>query len=121
MNLNLKFSALSIEEIEKTKGLPIENCVADTTVSTLALFLQKGLLDNNNRIGVSKTVALGTIDEYVKDKDKDELLFDIVDALVDQGFLSRGLDVAQLRTMKAERLKSANETLREASTNIGNL
>lgn len=114
MKLNLKYNATKIDEIEQTKKLPIENCIADTTVSNLALFIQKGLIDDNGNHGVSKAVAISTIDDYLKDNDKDELLMDIMEALIDGGFLSRDLDVAKVRELKAKRQAQVNEEINNA-------
>lgn len=41
MKLNLKYNATKVDEIEQSKKLPIENCIADTTIGNLALFIQK--------------------------------------------------------------------------------
>ncbi len=103
MKLNLKYNATKIDEIEKEKKQPIENCISDTSVSTMALFIQKGLVDENGRIGVSRAVALDTIDKYLEESDKDNLIFDIMEALVEAGFLTKGLDIANLRKLKEER------------------
>lgn len=107
MELNLKYTAIKVDEIEQSKKLPIENCIADNTVSNLALLLSKGM---NGGTGVSKSVALDTIDQYLKEKDKDDLLLDITEALVNDGFLSRTLDVTQIRELK---MRKQTEVLEE--------
>ena len=43
MKLNLKYNASNVDEIEQAKKLPIENCIADTTVTNLALFITSKL------------------------------------------------------------------------------
>lgn len=112
--LRLKYSASSIDDIEQTRKLPIENCIADTSISMLCLFLQKGLIDDNGVHGVSKSVAMSTIDKYLEESDKDNLVFDIMEALVDGGFLSRQLDIANLRQVNDKRMSKAKETLTNA-------
>lgn len=107
MKLNLKYNATKVDEIEQAKKQPIENCIGDTSIGNLCLFIQKGLIDDNDRHGVSKTVAMDTIDAYLEENDKDELVFDIMEALVKGGFLSRELDVAKLREMKTRRTAQA--------------
>lgn len=109
--LNLKYTATKVDEIEQTKKLPIENCIADTSIGNLALFIQKGLIDDNGQHGVSKNVAFNIIDKYLEEKDKDELVFDIMEALINGGFLSRDLDLAKVRELKAKRQAQVKEEL----------
>ena len=114
MKLNLKYNASNVDEIEQAKKLPIENCIADTTVTNLALFIQKGLVNDNGVHGVSKAVALDTIDNYLVENDKDELVMDIMEALIKGGFLSRDLDLAKVRELKSKRASQVNEELNNA-------
>lgn len=109
--LVLKYNASRVDEIEKAKGLPIENCIADNTINNLALMIMKGLVNEDGTVGVQRPKAIEIIDEYLVEKDKDELLFDITEALVDGGFLSRELDIAKLREKKAKYLTQANEQI----------
>ena len=111
MKLNLKYNATKVDEIEQAKKLPIENCIADTTVGNLALFIQKGLIDDNNTHGVSRAVAISTIDKYLEEYDKDELVMDIMEALINGGFLSRDLDVKKIRELKTKRQAQVNEQI----------
>lgn len=113
MKLNLKYNALKVDEIEQIKKLPIENCVADTSISSLLLFIQKGLIDDNEQWGVSKTVAMDVLDKYLVEHDKDELLFDIMEALINGGFLSRELNIEELKNLKEKRLAQAKTQLAE--------
>ena len=105
MKLNLKYNATKVDEIEQTKKLSIENCINDTTVGNLALFIQKGLIDDNGNHGVSRNVAIATIDAYLEENDKEELVMDIMEAL------SRELDVKKLRELKAKRQAQVNEEI----------
>lgn len=111
MKLNLKYTATKVDEIEQAKKLPIENCISDTTIGNLALFIQKGLIDDNGMHGVSKNVAIDTIDKYLAENDKDELVMDIMEALINGGFLSRDLDLNKVRELKAKRQAQVNEEL----------
>jgi hypothetical protein len=111
MKLNLKYNATRVDEIEQTKKLPIENCIADTTISNLTLFIQKGLVNDSDGVGVGKAKALQVIDEYLAESDKDELVMDIMEALIDGGFLSRDLDLAKVRELKAKRQAQLNEEI----------
>ena len=111
MKLNLKYTATKVDEIEQVKKLPIENCIADSTIANLVLFIQKGLVDDNGGHGVTKNVAMDIIDKYLAENDKDELLMDIMEALINGGFLSRDLDLAKVRELKAKRQAQVNEEL----------
>ena len=111
MKLNLKYNATTVDEIEQTKKLPIENCIADTTIGNLVLFVQKGLVNDSNGVGVGKAKALSVIDEYLAENDKDELVMDIMEALMNGGFLSRDLDLAKVREIKSKRQAQLNEEL----------
>lgn len=111
MKMNLKYTATRVDEIEQSKKLPIENCIADTTVGNLALFIQKGLVNDSGNVGVSRAQALTAIDEYLAENDKDELVMDIMEALMDGGFLSRDVDLAKIREMKAKRQALLNEEI----------
>ena len=111
MKLNLKYNATKVDEIEQSKKMSIENCINDTTVGNLALFIQKGLIDDNGHHGVSRAVAIDTIDSYLQENDKEELVMDIMEALIDGGFLSRELDVKKLRELKAKRQAQVNEEI----------
>ena len=111
MKLVFKFTATIVDEIEKTKGLPIENCVADNTINNLALIISKALVNDNGTAGTSRAVALSKIDEYLVENDKDNLLIDIMEALVEAGFLSRTLDVQNMRTVVTKKATQMNEQL----------
>lgn len=111
MKLNLKYSATRVDEIEQSKKLPIENCIADTTVGNLALFIQKGLVNDSGTVGVSRAQALTAIDNYLAENDKDELVMDIMEALINGGFLSRDVDLAKVRELKAKRQAQLSEEL----------
>lgn len=111
MKLNLKYTATKVDEIEQAKKQPIEQCIGDTTIGNLALFIQKGLIDDNGIHGVSKNVAISVIDTYLTENDKEELVMDIMEALINGGFLSRELDVKKLRELKAKRQAQVNEEI----------
>ena len=107
MNINLKFNASKVDEIEQARKLPIENCIADTSVASLVMFIQKGLIDENGGHGVTRATAVETIDNYLAERDKDDLVMDIMEALVNAGFLSREVNIDQLRKTKSKAIKDA--------------
>lgn len=111
--LNLKYNATKVDEIEQARKLPIENCITDTSISMLCLFIQKGLVDDNGNHGVSKAVAMDVIDKYFEEKDKDDLVLDIMEALVSGGFLSRQVNVEKMRQVINNKMSQANEIIDE--------
>ena len=111
MKLNLKFTASKVDEIEQSNKQPIENCISNTSIGSITLFIQKGLVNDSGSIGVSKAQALTVIDEYLAENDKDELVMDIMEALINGGFLSRDLDIEKLREYKAKRQAQVTEEI----------
>jgi hypothetical protein len=111
MEFNLSYNAKTIDEIEQARKQPIEQCIADTSVGMLALFIQKGHTDDNGVHGVSRTVALDMIDKYLAEKDKDDLILDIMEALMNAGFLSREVDVEAVRSLKNQRLSQIKKEI----------
>ena len=111
MKLNLKYTATKVDEIEQSNKQPIENCISNTSINSLTLFIQKGLVNDSGNIGVSRAQALSTIDEYLVENDKDELVMDIMEALINGGFLSRDLDIEKLREYKAKRQAQVTEEI----------
>lgn len=114
MKLNLKYTAAKVDEIEQANKKPIEECISNTSIGSLNLFIQKGLIDDNGVHGVSKNAAMSTIDSYLEEKDKDELVMDIMEALISGGFLSRDLDMEKLRAYKAKRQAQVTEEIANA-------
>ena len=111
MKLNLKYTAAKVDEIEQAKNMPIENCITDTSISSLTLFIQKGLIDDNGQHGVSKAVAMSTLENYFEKYDKDELVFDIMEALINGGFLSRKVDLESLRKASEKKIQLMTEKI----------
>ena len=114
MNLQFRFTATKVDEIEKAKGMPINNCVQDKSINCLTLFLEKGLV-NGDRLGCTKNEALSKIDEYLEDPehDTDELLMDIMEALVEGGFLSRQLDMKEIRVTAKDMMDKMQDQMKK--------
>ena len=98
MKLNFEFNARNVDEIEKIKGMPIANCIGDITVGNLVMFVEKGL--NEKDMNIDK--AFDKIDEYLKENDLNELMFDVMEALIEAGFLSRRVNVKEMRKQQDE-------------------
>lgn len=107
----LKFNAQKVDEIEKIKKKPIEECVGDTSISNIALFVEKGA-ETENTV-VTRNMAMDMIDEYLKEDDKDGLILYIMEALVDAGFLSRELDIKAIRESKNKEMKQIMKELKK--------
>lgn len=100
--LNLKFNASIVDAIEKAAGVPIENCVGDTSVSGIARILQHAIIDDNTKTaGISRSVAIAKLDTYLEGgSDRFDLLIDITEQLVADGFLPRSVDTEKMRERK---------------------
>ena len=109
--LNLKYNARNIDEIEQAKKMSLEQCISNTNIDMLAIFIQKGMIDDNGIHGVSRNVALDTIDKYLEENDKDDLILDIMEALSKTGFLSKNVDVERVRSLKKNRVEQINKEL----------
>lgn len=114
MKLNLKYNAANVDEIEQAQKQSIEACITNTSIGSICLFIQKGLVNESGHVGVSKTVALDTIDKYLEENDKNELILDIMEALVNAGFLAKDLDVEQMREVTKKRQKQLNNRISES-------
>ena len=112
MALTLKYTASKIDELEREKKKPIVACLDDTTISNLASFIEKGKVNEDGRIGCSRAVAFAEIDDYMAaGGDTDGLLLDIIEALVDAGFLSRNLNVQLIKQTAKQKIDQAIKTL----------
>lgn len=101
--LNIKFNATIVDAIEKAAGAPIENCVGDTSVSGMVRILQHSVIDDNtSTAGISRSVAMAKLDTYLEGgSDRFDLLIDITEQLVSDGFLPRSIDTEKMRERKA--------------------
>ena len=110
MELNLKFTASIVKDIEDAKRQPIANCIGDQTINGLAFFIQKAQVNENGKQGVSNNVAISIIDEYLAGgKDSNDLLFEIIERLIGAGFLSKELDTAQMKSKVTDEIKKVFE------------
>lgn len=103
--MQFKFKASTVDAIEKATGESIGNAITIVTIGNIAQFIEKALVNDDGRVGVSRSVALNKIDDYLEDEtnDLDGLVLDITEALVRDGFLSRDLSVEKMRELKKKR------------------
>ena len=109
--LRLKFNATRIDNIEKAKGVPLSNCVADTTINNIAFFITQAIVNDDGTVGCKRDEAIKIIDAYIEEKDTTEMILDITEALVEQGFLDRGINIQAMRDSKQKHIEKANETM----------
>ena len=108
--MNLKYNALKIDEIEKANKKPLEQCIADYSIGNIALLVQKGMETANEK--VTREQAFETIDEYLKDHDKEDLILDIIEAMINAGFLAREINIQEVRANKSQLIKEAMGTMK---------
>ena len=89
--MELKYTPKGISEIEEITGKPIQDVLADFSMKTIGLFVQKGL-------GVEEDLAYEEIGKYLADgKDTFVLYTDIMEKLQDAGFLPRQLNLKKIK------------------------
>jgi len=110
--INLKFKASNVDKIESAKGAPIENVLSDTTINNIAFIVSNAFINEDGKIGIPKAQAMDKIDQHLEHYDKEDLMLDITEALVNAGFLSRELDTQAIRDQKAKAIKEANEQIK---------
>lgn len=105
---NLKFTARNIAEIEDARKQSINEIILDFSLTTLVLFLKKGL-DLSKAEEVYQVIDgyLQEEDEEGVGKDMSTLYWDIQEALRDQGFLSRALDLEPQRIARKTTIMQA--------------
>lgn len=111
MKIPLKFNAKVVDQIEKNRKQAIENFLGDTTVANLTYLIEKAYHDTDtDKIGISNDRAGEVLDEYLgSGSDKEDLLLDFMEALQETGFLSRKIDVTDMRKAlqnKGEEMKA---------------
>ena len=117
--MNLKFTASIVDQIEQSKKLPIANIIADNSMGNLAFIVSKSIVNDSGNVGITRDKAFEKIDEYIGDgHDSDDLVLDITEALVRDGFLSRTLDVSKMRELKVIRSQEMSQQLDQAIQNL---
>ncbi len=111
--MNLKFTASRIDELEKATKKNLQQLILDGSINSVTAFIEKGVVNENGTVGCSRSVALSKIDDYLEDEknDLDTLRFDIMEALVDAGFLSRKINVREFQKAAQEKVDQAITTI----------
>jgi hypothetical protein len=78
--MNLSYTPLDIKEIEKSKGVSIDEVITNPTIENIEFLLMKGMKKDKGEI-------TEIIDDLFKEHKKTGILLAIMEALVDGGFL----------------------------------
>lgn len=114
-NIVFKFNATIVDTIEKHKKMPIGNVMGDNSIGNIAYIIEKAGVREDGGVGMSNSLAFKQIDAYLEaGNDTDDLNLDITEALIRDGFLSRALNVNEMRELKTARGEMASKQIREA-------
>ena len=117
--LNLKFTARDVAAVEEALNGSLEKTIASFRLTTLIQFLMVGLRDKSgNRLNLDEDKTFDLVDEKIKEYGKIELQIEVIDALIEAGFLPKAIDTSQLRTTVSEAIAEASK-LPEASKTTG--
>ena len=117
--LNLKFTARDVAAVEEALNGSLEKIIASFRLPTLIQFLMVGLRDKSgNRLNLDEDKTFDLVDEKIKEYGKIELQIEVIDALIEAGFLPKAIDTSQLRTTVSEAIAEASK-LPEASKTTG--
>ena len=117
--LNLKFTARDVAAVEEALNDSLEKIIASFRLTTLIQFLMVGLRDKSgNRLNLDEDKTFDLVDEKIKEYGKIELQIEVIDALIEAGFLPKAIDTSHLRTTLSEAIAEASK-LPEASKTTG--
>ena len=117
--LNLKFTARDVAAVEEALNGSLEKIIASFRLTTLIQVLMVGLRDKSgNRLNLDEDKTFDLVDEKIKEYGKIELQIEVIDALIEAGFLPKAIDTSQLRTTVSEAIAEASK-LPEASEKTG--
>ena len=117
--LNLKFTARDVAAVEEALNGSLEKIIASFRLTTLIQFLMVGLRDKSgNRLNLDEDKTFDLVDEKIKEYGKIELQIEVIDALIEAGFLPKAIDTSHLRTTVSEAIAEASK-LPEASKTTG--
>ena len=115
--LNLKFTARDVAAVEEALNGSLEKIIASFRLTTLIQFLMVGLRDKSgNRLDLNEDKTFELVDEKIKEYGKIELQIEVIDALIDAGFLPRAIDTSQMRTTLSEAIAEASKLPEDSKT-----
>ena len=115
--LNLKFTARDVAAVEEALNGSLEKIIASFRLTTLIQFLMVGLRDKSgNRLDLNEDKPFELVDEKIKEYGKIELQIEVIDALIEAGFLPRAIDTSQMRTTLSEAIAEASKLPEDSKT-----
>lgn len=112
--LNLKFTARDVAAVEEALDGSLEKIIASFKLKTLIQFLMVGLRDKNGeRLNLDEDKAFDLVDETIKTHGKIELQIQVIEALIDAGFLPKAIDTGIVRQTLSEAIADASKTTGE--------
>ena len=115
--LNLKFTARDVAAVEEALNDSLEKIIASFRLTTLIQFLMVGLRDKSgNRLNLDEDKTFDLVDEKIKEYGKIELQIEVIDALIEAGFLPKAIDTSQLRTTVSEAIAEASKLPEDRKT-----
>lgn len=115
--LNLKFTARDVAAVEEALNGSLEKIIASFRLTTLIQFLMVGLRDKSgNRLDLNEDKTFELVDEKIKEYGKIELQIEVIDALIEAGFLPRAIDTSQMRTTLSEAIAEASKLPEDSKT-----
>ena len=117
--LNLKFTARDVAAVEEALNGSLEKIIASFRLTTLIQFLMVGLRDKaGNRLNLDEDKAFDIVDEKIKEYGKIELQIEVIDALIEAGFLPKAIDTKAMRATLSDAIAEASK-LPEVSETTG--
>ena len=114
--LNLKFTARDVAAVEEALDSSLEKIIASFKLTTLIQLMMVGLRDKDgNKLKISEDEAFDAIDEAIKEQGKIELQIQVIDALIDAGFLPKAINTGQLRATLSEAIADASKITGEVA------
>ncbi|MBR3353386.1 hypothetical protein IKG49_02220 [Candidatus Saccharibacteria bacterium] len=115
--LNLKFTARDVAAVEEALNDSLEKIIASFRLTTLIQFLMVGLRDKaGNRLDLNEDKTFDLVDEKIKEYGKIELQIEVIDALIEAGFLPKAIDTSQMRTTLSEAIAEASKLPEDSET-----
>ncbi len=114
--LNLKFTARDVAAVEEALDGSLEKIIASFKLTTLIQFLMVGLRDKDGKkLDLSEDAAFDVVDDAIKEHGKIELQIQVIDALIEAGFLPKAIDTGQIRATLSEAIAEASKITGEAT------
>lgn len=115
--LNIKFTARDVAAVEEALNDSLEKIIASFRLTTLIQFLMVGLRDKTgNRLDLNEDKTFDLVDEKIKEYGKIELQIEVIDALIEAGFLPKTIDTSQMRTTLSEAIAEASKLPEDSET-----